>query len=82
MGVVLSVFTFFTVKYTYEFYPVNSFGENDGIWGLSLVSFFCTVGVVWAINFIDTKYWTPLTFLAYVFGTVLLFFPSFAYVWD
>ncbi|EGR30477.1 p-type ATPase, putative [Ichthyophthirius multifiliis] len=82
MGVVLSVFTFFFVLYSYQNFSININGKNDGIWQLSISCFFCTVGVVWAVNFLDTKYWTPLTFIAYILGTVVLFFPSFAYVWD
>jgi hypothetical protein len=61
---------------------IKNDGKIDGLWCVSVISYFCVVGAVWSINFVDTKYWSLFTLICYSFGTVFLFYPSFVYVWN
>ncbi|KAL4513065.1 hypothetical protein ABPG72_017750 [Tetrahymena utriculariae] len=83
-GTVLSLTTYFSVFFiNYEdYFQISGDGKIDGLWYQSFSSYCSTVGVVWAINFMDTTYFSPFTFFSYVIVSLFLFFPAFAFTYD
>ncbi|KAL4513059.1 hypothetical protein ABPG72_017744 [Tetrahymena utriculariae] len=65
-----------------DYFQISGDGKIDGLWYQSFCSYCSTVGVVWAINFMDTTYFSLFTFFSYVIVSLFLFFPAFAFTYD
>ena len=74
-GTLLSLIIFFTTFFNIEETALNIYGYIKDMWLVSMSAYYSTVLIVWFINFIDTAYWSILTFFFYVVICILLFLP-------
>lgn len=56
-------------------------GRTEGLWTISVTSYFSTVIIVWAVQLIDTSMFTVATYFAYGVMSLMLFIV-FVFVWD
>ncbi|CAD8186772.1 unnamed protein product [Paramecium octaurelia] len=81
-GLLCSALVFFVTKQIYLIQVNSESGRVDGLWQLSISSYWSSVFIVFMVIISDSNQFTWVTFLAYGPLSILAFFPVFTLAWN
>jgi len=82
IGLLHSICIFGLPVIVYNQSPLLKDGKTDGLWAMSITAYSACIYIVNAVLWIETQYWTSLTWVGYIALSIILYFPVFVIVYN